>query len=333
MLQHFNQDWVVLENQGNLDPAINLAIEEFAVRHLPDDHSYIFLYRNQHSVIIGRHQNILLEANLPYCWQHAIPIFRRISGGGAVFHDEGNLNLSFITQYSLKNFNQYRSFLEPVVDYFKSNGISLTIDQRNNLRLGSKKVSGNAQFTSRNRMLSHGTLLINSDLKRLKQTLKKTKPLMMQVESRATSSVRSSVTNIAVQSETPLEVEQIAKELKEVFGGQNFAVYQFTEAEWQKIGQLANTKYRSFQWTVAESPPLKIEKSIKLGAEIIRLRYELEEGIFKSVEIFDREFEFLKAVIEQQKLSIELWHRIETILADMSHERRRKMEQFINYFF
>lgn len=275
----------------------------------------------------------MLEVNLPYCWQHAIPVFRRISGGGVVFHDEGNLNLSFITQYTLKNFNQYRSFLEPVLNYLKSIGISLTIDQRNNLRLGSKKVSGNAQFISRNRMLSHGTLLINSDLKRLKQTLKKSKPLMMQVESRATSSVRSSVTNIAVQIETPLEVEQIAKDLKEVFGGQNFAAYQFTEAEWQKIVQLANTKYRSFQWTVAESPPLKIEKRIKLASDVIHLRYELQEGIFKKVEIFDGEFEFLKEMFEGQKLSEELWRKIETILADLSVERRLKMEQFINYFF
>lgn len=333
MPTNFTQDWVVLDNRGNLDPAINLAIEEFAVRHLPENHSYFFIYRNHPSVIIGRHQHILLEVNLPFCWQNEIPVFRRISGGGTVFHDEGNLNLSFITRYSLKNFNQYRAFLEPVVEYFKSIGIQLTIDPRNNLRLGSKKVSGNAQFTSRNRMLSHGTLLINSDLKKLKQTLKKPRSLQVKIESRATSSVRSSVTNIAVKSPGLPEAEQIAEGLKEAIGGRNFKIYQFSGSEWQQILHLADTKYQSWSWTVAESPPLKMEKTIRLDSEIIRWRYELEAGVFTNVEIFSEEFGFLKEIFEGEKLSVDLWSKIKSVLENVPDKQKQKTEQLMKYWF
>ncbi len=303
----FTQDWVVLENQDNLNPAINLAIEEFAVRQLPDSHSYLFIYRNAPSVIIGKHQNILLEAHLPFCWEHQIPVLRRLSGGGAVFHDLGNLNFSFVTNYSLQNFNRYRQFLKPIVAYFKRFKVELTIDERSNLRLNGKKVSGNAQFTSRKRLLSHGTLLVNSDLTMLRRVLKSRLRHSQIVQTKATASVRSRVTNIARESGKNWKMNTLIEELKQAIAGPHFVRYHFTKDEWNQIEYLAKTKYQNWEWNVARSPEVFVKKSLRCAGETIDFQYHLQEGYFREVEIFHPQMPFFTALIENKKLQTALW--------------------------
>ncbi|MHB2156190.1 lipoate--protein ligase family protein [Calditrichota bacterium GD2] len=327
------QDWVVLDNRNNLDPAINLAIEEYAVRHLPGHRSYFLVYRNRSSVIVGKHQSVLLEVNLPYCWENKIPIFRRISGGGTVYHDPGNLNLSFITQYTLKNFNQYRTFLQPVVEFFNTHGLRIDIDERNNLRLNSKKISGNAQFTSRDRMLSHGTLLISSNLQHLKRALKKPEAERCVVQTRATASIKSAVTNIAEETVLNFDVEFVAAQLKQIFGGTHFEIYHFSENEWAEIKRLARQKYMTWQWNIAESPAASIEKIVKIDGRQIFFKYRVENGIFRNVEIVNADWRFLADEFEAQRLDEKLWLGLKKLLALIPEEKKAGMEYLLERWF
>jgi len=149
----------LIKTPPTTNPYLNIAIEEYAVRNLDMSHDYLFIYSNAPSVVIGKNQNPFMEVNLPFLKTNNIKLARRISGGGAVYHEPGNLNFCYITESTKENFNNYKKFLNPIIEYLNSLGIPAVINQRNDIEVEGLKISGNAQFTSRNRMLSHGTLL------------------------------------------------------------------------------------------------------------------------------------------------------------------------------
>ncbi len=307
MQQHM---WIAVDNRGTDDPAVNLAIEEFLVRETDRIESFFFPYINRSAVILGKHQNVLAEVNLKYCWENGIQVVRRISGGGAVYHDPGNLNLSFITAYSFKQFNRYRQFLQPVVEVVKSLGVELEIDERNNLRVAGKKVSGNAQFSSRGRMLSHGTLLVNTDLSQLKNSLQHTAE--NEVSTKATASVRSTVANLSAFLSDDVTTTMLREMLIERFSGKNVAWRHFSEQEWQTINQLAEEKYRSWQWTIARSPVARFKKKINTENGQITIQFTLENGYFEDVGISDRRFSILTDWIDGMALKKESWEALKT---------------------
>ncbi len=300
--------WIAVDNQGTDDPAINLAIEEFLVREADRRESFFFPYINRSAVILGKHQNVLAEVNLKYCWENGIQVVRRISGGGAVYHDYGNLNLSFITAYSFKQFNRYRQFLQPVVEVVQSLGVDLEIDERNNLRVAGKKVSGNAQFSSRGRMLSHGTLLVNTELSKLKNSLQHT--IEKEVSTKATASVRSAVANLSGFLPDGVETTILRKMLIKQFSGENVVWRHFSEQEWQTINQLAEEKYRSWQWTIARSPVARFKKNVYTENGPITIQFTLENGHFIRMRISDRRFRFLTNWLNGMALKQENWEAL-----------------------
>ncbi|MDA8352956.1 MAG: lipoate--protein ligase, partial [Firmicutes bacterium] len=156
-----------IDNQNHYDPRINLAIEEYALKHLDIDETYLLFYINDPSIIIGRNQNTVEEIQVDYCREHGIHVVRRLSGGGAVYHDRGNLNFSFITKDDGESFLNFRKFTEPVVRALRRLGVEVELTGRNDLQVGEKKISGNAQFTTKGRMFSHGTLMFDVDLERV----------------------------------------------------------------------------------------------------------------------------------------------------------------------
>ena len=153
-----------VDNQNEHDPAVNLALEEYVLRNAQTDEDLLLFYINAPSIIIGRHQNTLEEINRDYVEEHGIHIVRRLSGGGAVYHDLGNLNFSFLTGYQPENFRNFKKFTEPVIRALAKLGVLAELNGRNDILVDGRKVSGNAQYLSKNRMVSHGTLLFNSDL-------------------------------------------------------------------------------------------------------------------------------------------------------------------------
>ncbi|MCB0282376.1 MAG: lipoate--protein ligase family protein [Calditrichaeota bacterium] len=262
-------------------PAINLAIEEYLVRKVNSEDEFLYLYVNEPSVIIGKHQNPFEEVNLNFCRNSNINVYRRISGGGTVYHDKGNLNFCYITQSTQKNFNVYKQFLTPIVEYLNSIHVKAEINSRNDLIIGSQKISGNAQFTSRKRMLSHGTLLFNADLQNVSLALKTS----LEVVSKSTKSYRSPVTNISAHLNKSFSMEifkeQVEKSICKTY--KCLKQFELSNSDWNEIKKLARSKYISWDWNYGLTPPFSfIAENNDLE---FKVKFEIRECKISGIEI------------------------------------------------
>lgn len=188
------------------NPYFNLALEEYMLRGLPKGESYFMLWQNDPSVIIGVSQNTRDEINPAFVRQRAIHVVRRRSGGGAVYHDHGNLNFSFVTDRTGDRTFDFKKFTVPVLRTMHRLGIGSASSSRNDLLIDNLKFSGNAQYISRDRMLHHGTLLVHSNLDDLQQALSVSKD---KIKSKGIASVRARVTNISDHLGEKVPVEQL----------------------------------------------------------------------------------------------------------------------------
>jgi lipoate-protein ligase A len=272
-----------INNKDNTDPWLNLALEEFAVRNLDKKRDYILLYVNQPSLIIGKHQNVLEEVDIKTAGELNIPIIRRISGGGTVYHDTGNLNISMITEHTIKNFNKYYDFLQPVVKVLEDLALSVQINKRNNLILKNKKISGNAQFTSRQRLLSHGTLLFNTNLDVMNRLIKPEND--KNIDSRSTKSIRSAVTNISDCLRIKYTVSDLKQHILDTIFYNGIKQYELTHDEWQCVEELSRTRYKSWQWNYGLSPDCTITKEIETGFGQASVELFIEDGLIKNMRI------------------------------------------------
>ncbi|MBK7159525.1 MAG: lipoate--protein ligase, partial [Ignavibacteria bacterium] len=148
----------LIENNNITDPFINLSLEEYCVRKLDMKDDYLLFYINEPSIIIGKHQNTIEEINAKYVNENNINVVRRISGGGTVYHDKGNLNFSFMTKHSQKSIHNFKLFTDPVIKVLNQMGVNAKLNGRNDITVEERKISGNAQFTDTKSMFSHGTL-------------------------------------------------------------------------------------------------------------------------------------------------------------------------------
>jgi lipoate-protein ligase A len=276
-----------IDNQGITDPAINLAIEEFALKHLPmDEDSYLLFYINAPSVIIGKHQNTIEEINNEYVKENDIKVVRRLSGGGAVYHDLGNLNFSFITKDDGQSFHNFRKFTEPVVEALHALGVKAELTGRNDLQVGEQKISGNAQFSTRGRMFSHGTLMFNLNLEHVGASLHANPE---KFKSKSTKSVRSRVANIIDFLEQKMTIEEFrAHLLQHIFGLDVADVpkYELTEADWQKINEISAERYQNWDWNYGLSPESNVKHSKKFPVGIIDLRMNIKDGNIDEIKIY-----------------------------------------------
>jgi lipoate-protein ligase A len=269
------------------DPKINLAIEEYIVRNLNLSHDYVFLYINQPSIIIGKHQNAWEEINLKFIESKNIPVIRRISGGGAVYHDLGNLNFSFIRKYDKKLFNQYMEFIKPIIKTLESLGVKTKLNKKNNLLISYYKISGNAQFTSKDRILSHGTLLYNSNLKNMKISLKAQSHMF---ESKAVKSIRSSVTNISKFITNKIDILKFKQTLlRHIFDeSSKIPIYTFSNKEWIDIKNLVNKKYSQWEWNYGESPRFIYNKTVKFNQTEVKIKIVVCNGLIELLQFDDK---------------------------------------------
>jgi lipoate-protein ligase A len=275
-----------IDNQGIHDPAINLAIEEFALKHLPMDDSYLLFYINHPSIIIGKHQNTIEEINQEYCKENNVQIVRRLSGGGAVYHDLGNLNFSFITKDDGQSFHNFLKFTQPVIDALQKMGVNAELSGRNDLQVGEKKISGNAQFSTRGRMFSHGTLMFNLNLDNVQSSLNVNPE---KFKSKSTKSVRSRVANISELMEGSMTIEDFRAELlRSIFGMdvQDVPQYHLTEADWEQINQISKEHYQNWDWNYGISPESNVKHSKKFPVGIIDLRMNINEGRIHDIKIY-----------------------------------------------
>lgn len=276
---------IFIENEGITDPRINLAIEEYALRNLGESEDYLLFYINEPSIIIGRNQNTLEEINDEYVRENNFHVVRRTSGGGAVYHDMGNLNFSFITNYKKENFSNFKKFTKPVIQVLQKMGIEVEMSGRNDLLVGNRKISGNAQFSTGKRMFSHGTLLFDSDLDEITRALD---VKMSKIESKGHKSVRSRVANISEFIDEDIDVHEFRSRLLHGLfeERESFERYRLTDDEWQKVHKLKKEKYGNWDWNYGRSPKFNIQRSHRFSAGEIDLRLEIEKGYIENLKIY-----------------------------------------------
>jgi lipoate-protein ligase A len=274
-----------IDNKGITDPRINLAVEEYALKNLDINETYLLFYINEPSIIIGRNQNTIEEINTEYVEKNGIHVVRRLSGGGAVYHDLGNLNFSFITKDDGESFHNFRKFTEPVIAALKNLGVNAELSGRNDIEAEGKKISGNAQFSTGGRMFSHGTLLLNSEMENVASALKVKKD---KIESKGIKSVRGRVANISEFLSDKLSIEEFRSLLlKSIFGGQNdIPEYKLTAEDWEKINLLSKERYQNWEWNYGKSPKFNLQHSHRFPVGQIDVRLEVNKGVIEGCKIY-----------------------------------------------
>ncbi|WDU78767.1 lipoate--protein ligase [Lysinibacillus sp. G01H] len=277
---------IFVDNKGIHDPRINLAIEEYLLKTMDVEKEPVLLfYINQPSIIIGKNQNTIEEINTDYVEDNGIIVVRRLSGGGAVYHDLGNLNFSFITNDDGDSFMNYKKFTQPVVDALAKMGVNAELSGRNDILAEGRKVSGNAQFSTKGRMFSHGTLMFDTEIDAVVSALKVKKD---KIESKGIKSIRSRVANISEFLKEQMTVEEFRLEiLKSIFGGEeNIRYYELTEDDWANIHKLSEERYQTWEWNFGKSPRFNIQKTHRFPTGGIDIRLEVNHGVMEEVHIF-----------------------------------------------
>ena len=278
-----------LLDSPSTDPYFNIAAEEYLLKETDSD--FAFIYANDPSIIIGKHQNAYAEINLPYIKEKQIPVVRRISGGGTVWHDPGNLNFSFILTGEEGRLVNFRQYAAPVLEYLQDLGVRAEFGSRNEILVDGKKISGNAEHVHRNRVLHHGTLLFSSDLQALGAALKVEKG---KYRDKAVQSVRSSVANILdfLKPVTSMAAfrDGLALHLLEVFRGTE--PYRLNEEDKARIWELVNLKYGTWEWNIAYSPRYSMKREFDWNGRQGVLSLDVEKGKIKMIQFtFDPELQ------------------------------------------
>lgn len=271
---------------SNNDPAVNLALEEYCVRNLDvENEMYLLFYINKPSVIIGKHQNTIEEINKQFVDKNGIQVVRRISGGGAVYHDFGNMNFSFITKYSPEFFHNFEKFTKPLVETLREMGVEAELGGRNDIVVGGRKISGNAQFTNLKSMFSHGTLLFNSNLDDVVQALN---VKMDKIESKGIKSVRSRVANISELLSESITIhdfkERITNSIFKEY--ESLPLYILTDSEWEKVHKLSEQKYRTWEWNFGRSPEFNVQKVNRFEFGQIDVRIFVKDGEIQEIKFY-----------------------------------------------
>jgi len=304
---------LLIKNYNN-DPAFNLASEEYMLTVM--DEEIISLWRNAPAVIIGRNQNAIEEINLDYVKENDITVIRRQTGGGAVFHDLGNINYTVIQKYVPGDFNNYAKFSAPVIEYLNTLGVKAELSGRNDITVDGMKVSGNAQTVKKGRIMHHGTLLISLNMGKLVGALR---PKELKIESKGIKSVRSRVTNIASYIED-MNVEKFYEGLSQYFLNTvpGLKLYEFTKEDLNAIEKLVEEKYSKWEWNFGSSPSYDMEQSRKFDFGLVDVRLNVQNGILKDVFIFG-DFFGLKDKSELEAALREVRHERDAIKEALSH--------------
>jgi len=265
-------------------PAYNMAMEELIMNHLPSD-DYLIFYVHDPAIIIGQHQNTIEEINEDYVKEKGIHVQRRLSGGGAVYHDHGNLNFSFIVRGTRENVNDFNVLTQPVIKTLKKIGIEAELSGRNDLLIDGRKFSGNAQFFRNGMLLQHGTILFNSEMSELGNALKVKE---MKIKSKGVKSIRSRVTNIVDYLEDKsLTLEQFKELLLETIGEiYELEEYQLTEEEQAIHDKLVKDKFLTWEWNYGKSPAYNVNKVDKFPFGIIDARIDVKKGTINNIKLY-----------------------------------------------
>ena len=264
------------------DPAVNLATEQQVFDALPRDRTYFMLWRNDNAVIVGKHQNTFAEINEPYVREHGIRVVRRLSGGGAVYHDLGNLNFTFITDAGETPQLDFRLFCLPVIRTLESFGVKAEVNGRNDITIDGKKFSGNSQYIKTGRVMHHGTILFDSDLSVVSGALRVSES---KIQSKGIKSVRSRVTNVRPFLKNDVDLAAFrAALLQNVLSETPGEEYRLTAQDREAIERLRAERYDTYAWNYGASPKCTLLKSGRVeGCGLVEAYFTVENGLIREL--------------------------------------------------
>ena len=309
------------------DPYFNLAAEEYFLRE--SDREYFLLYINEPSVIIGKHQNAYAEINYSFIRKNKIKVVRRISGGGAVWHDQGNLNFSFIRNGREGELVNFRRNMLPVLDFLKGFGLNADFQGKNSIVLDGFKVSGNAEHVYKKRILHHGTLLFNTNPERLEEALRVNPGKYFD---RSVKSIRSKTTNVTDHLNNGMSITQFVDVfMGRILAQQNDAeLYELTDSDNQNIRSLIKNKYSTWEWNFGYSPEYELNRMIDISGNEFRIYLKIEKGFISKANITS----YLLNSILQEKLETDLTgqrHQEDIILGILSQGEFKNIYKQINH--
>ncbi len=260
------------------DTAFHLAVEEMLLKESP--HDFFLIYVNPRSVVCGKHQNVMREINFPLIHHRQIPVFRRITGGGTVFHDEGNINYCFIRTNSGNNKVDFEFYASFIIDFLQSLGLNAQLGLRHEIVCGGYKISGTAMHVFRDRVIHHGTLLFNTDLDLLNGIIR---PNQDSFHDMAVNSVRSEVANISTLYSGYLGISEFIHALfRHVSDRLPYSTRFFLQSnQIEKAQKLADEKYHSWEWTWAYHGDYEFEVE---WPHLGRLMLQVRNGVIESVQ-------------------------------------------------
>ncbi|TVQ12244.1 MAG: lipoate--protein ligase [Bacteroidetes bacterium] len=270
-----------VENDS-LDPYFNIAAEEYLLKNFESD--VIMLWRSNPSVIVGKHQNTLAEINLGFVRKNNIPVIRRLTGGGTVFHDPGNINFTFIKQAEKEKLVDFKAHTAPVIDFLNNIGVDARFEGKNDLRVNGLKISGNAEHIFKNKVLHHGTLLFDANLQTLSESIKSREP---NFTSKAVKSVRSTVVNIASLPGVSMGREEFMEKLGTYLQGyfKNINTYQFNDDDRRNVEKLKQEKYTQWIWNYGYSPQYTFKNSASILNRNILVELTVKKGIIENLRL------------------------------------------------
>lgn len=266
---------------NHTDPYWNLAAEEYLLGHF--DCPVFKLWRNSPAVIVGRNQNAMAEINYDYAVRHGIAVVRRLSGGGAVYHDLGNVNYTFMDTCSRNesSADMFRRFTAPAIAALAGLGIEARLEGRNDLTIDGRKFSGNAIYVSGGRMMHHGTMLFDTSFDEMAAVLSTD---TSKFSGRAVASRRSRVTNIRPHLPQPMSTEKFMALLGQEMA-QNAEIYDYSTNDLAAIESLAESKYRTPEWNFASGPAYSFRKTGRFDCGTITLSARIDNGIIEDISV------------------------------------------------
>ena len=274
-------------NLKTTDPAFNLAVEEYVFDYLPKDRMYVMLWQNDNAIIIGKNQNTLAEINESYVKQQDIRVVRRLSGGGAVYHDMGNLNFTVIADAQGENLD-FGRFCALVVKTLQRLGVKAEINGRNDMIIGGKKFSGNAQYLRQGRVMHHGTILFDSNASVLANALKVDEA---KIQAKGVKSVRSRVTNVRPCLPVDMTLPQFRQVLLDtILEDEPGEEYILTDKDLEVVEKLKKDRYDTWEWNYGHSPECTLHKKARVeGCGTVEAFITLREGKISQI-VFKGDF-------------------------------------------
>ena len=266
------------------DPYFNLALEEYVFERMDKSKSYFLLWQNDNTIVVGKYQNTAEEIDQAYVDAHHIRVARRLSGGGAVYHDRGNLNFTFIVDRADAPGLNFKIFVRPVVEALARFGVHAAFTGRNDLTIDGMKFSGNAQYARRGRLLHHGCIMLDSNLTSVADALRVKEA---KFDSKAVKSVRSRVTTINAHAPAPISMEDFKGALKEcAMASGELEPCTLTEEDLAAIRKLRDEKYATLAWNYGFSPAYDMRREMKFPAGLVTAHLSAEGGKIKAVRFY-----------------------------------------------